>query len=240
MVREQDSAVMVYVPAGDFLMGSPAGQGDEEEQPQHTVYLDAFWIDRTEVTNAQYNQCVASGVCTGGNAAPEWAKYPVTDISWNQAQAYCSWAESRLPTEAEWEKAARGTDGRMYPWGEGIDCNRVRYDGEGCSGSVVLPVGSVPAGASPYGALDMAGNVAEWVTDWWDPNYYKISPRENPPGPERSGGLSVDVRVVRGSNPYAFEPNVVNSPDLLRTAWRYWYFPESGSPSIGFRCAQSP
>jgi formylglycine-generating enzyme required for sulfatase activity len=236
MVRQQDGATMVYVPAGEFLAGSPAGQVRDGEQLQQVISLDAFWIDQTEVTNAQYNQCVASGICTGGNAAPEWANYPVTDINWNQAKKYCRWAAgksaaegetephwsdslyrnqvgARLPTEAEWEKAARGTDGRTYPWGEGIDCNRTRYDGEGCDGWIVLPVGSLPAGASPYGALDMAGNVAEWVAE---------------PG------------VVRGGNPYAFREDTVEPPESLRTAWRTDYFPDAGTPSLGFRCAQSP
>jgi formylglycine-generating enzyme required for sulfatase activity len=185
------------------------------EPPQLTVYLDAYWIDQTEVANAQFNQCVASSFCTGGNAAPEWADYPVTSLPWNQAQEYCRWAGGRLPTDAEWEKAARGTDGRTYPWGESIDCNHTRYDGEGCSGSVVLAVGSIPAGAGPYGALDMAGNVAEYVSD---------------------------ARIVRGGNPYSFEPNIVNTRESLRTAHHSIssYFSDSGTPMVGFRCVQSP
>ena len=231
-----DGMVMVYVPAGDFLMGSLAGVGFAEEHPQHTVYLDAFWIDRTEVTNEQYAQCVAAGVCTAparsnsfnhasyyGNT--QYDHYPVIYVTWDNAIAYCTWAGRRLPTEAEWEKAARGTDGRTYPWGEGVDCTRANYSE--CVRET-SPVGSYPSGASPYGALDMAGNVWEWVSDWYDSGYYSVSPSSNPSGPS-----SGDYHVVRSGSWY-------NAGDYIRTANRYWYAYDSWNFKLGFRCALSP
>jgi len=248
-VREQDGATMVYVPAGEFLMGNLEMVGDDypnsasvKEWPQHKVYLDAYWIDRTEVTNAQYNQCaVAAGICTGGNIDPEWANWPVTFVTWDQAQTYCHWVGGRLPTEAEWEKAARGTDGRTYPWGEGIDCDHARYAGAPNCGSECLAVGSLPAGASPYGALDMAGNAAEWVADWMDVDYYEVSPRENPQGPdfppEHPRGF--ELRVVRSNHSMAFNFGGIG-PKFQRTTNRSGDFPDMPSASLGFRCVQSP
>jgi formylglycine-generating enzyme required for sulfatase activity len=211
---------MVYVPAGEFLMGSTAGDIDAllaqcsdckresfaEEQPQHTVFLDAFWIDRTEVTNAQYRECMEAGVCQEPDCwdddhlnAPD---QPVVCMTWADAQDYAAWVGGRLPTEAEWEKAARGTDGRIYPWGNSQpDCHKANF--YGCANDP-LPVGSHPDGASPYGALDMAGNVREWVADWYDADYYSQSPLRNPQGPEsgafrvlRGGGFGYDQWVGR-------------------------------------------
>jgi len=216
---------MLYVPAGEFTMGSDR---NSNEQPVHTVYLDAFYIDKTEVTNAQYRKCVEAGGCdtpvkTTYYDNADYAQHPVVYVSWNDADAYCQWAGKRLPTEAEWEKAARGTDGRTYPWGEGIDCDHAQYGG--CGGGTV-PVGSKPKGASPYGALDMAGNVWEWVADWYDSGYYSQSPRRNPPGPDSGGG-----RVLRGGSLHG-------NQRFTRCAYRvggnpgYWYF------YVGFRCAK--
>jgi formylglycine-generating enzyme required for sulfatase activity len=230
--RPADGAVMVYVPAGEFLMGSTDADPDAapHEKPQHTVYLDAFWIDRTEVTNAQYRKCVEAEACEEPQC---WAfdKYsapdqPVVCVSWDAAQAYAAWAGGRLPTEAEWEKAARGTDGRLYPWGDSApDCDKANY--LGCA-ETSLPVASHPDGASPYGVLDMAGNAYEWVADWYDEDYYSRSPDGNPQGPDTG-----DLRVLRGGSFF-------NLQGFVRCAARYWLYPLGGHRSIGFRVVLSP
>lgn len=169
---------------------------ERDEQPEHTVTVDSFWISETEVTNDQYARCVDAGVCTPPHndlwRNPDQATYPVTHVDWEQANRYAQWAGGRLPTEAEWEKAARGTDGRTFPWGDDLtDDQRLNFN----SMAGVVVVGSYPAGASPYGALDMAGNVEEWVADWYAPTTYAQSPRNNPTGPEN--GI---FRVVRGGS----------------------------------------
>jgi formylglycine-generating enzyme required for sulfatase activity len=237
------------VPASEFLMGSALGEGDDDEHPMHTVYVSEFWIDKTEVTNAQYRKCVETGPCWVPTIC-DWgeptyfdsskADHPVVCVSWWDAKTYCEWAGKRVPTEAEWEKAARGTDGRKYPWGDDFDCHRGNFDdetevddhvvpgGEGCDGYVrTAPVGSFTSGASPYGALDMAGNVREWCQDWYD--YYTSSPQHDPQGP--SSGTD---RVVRGGS-WRFEKDV-------RATSRHWYLPDVPSKDdIGFRCvSQSP
>jgi formylglycine-generating enzyme required for sulfatase activity len=209
-------------------MGSPDGTGEDDEHPQHTVYLDEYWIDRTEVTNAQYRWCVEAGACTAPvcETYDDAAKsdHPVVCVSWYDAQAYCKWAGRRLPTEAEWEKAARGTDGRAYPWGnDSPDCIKAQYGG--CAGDTVA-VGTKPAGVTPYGALDMAGNVWEWVTDWYDADIYAQLPRENP-----QGSVSGPTRVLRGGS-WNF------AADLIRVANRYWSMPDAGNVYFGFRCAR--
>jgi serine/threonine-protein kinase len=242
-----DNMVQVYVPAGSFQMGSDAG--DSNEKPVHPVTLDAFWIDRTEVANAMYALCVEAGKCPPpfspksdtrnsyyGDA--QYDNYPVIYVTWDNANAYCDWAGRRLPTEAEWEKAARGTDERTYPWGNEqpagnllnfADSNtnfdwsdRTVDDGY----ADTSPVGNYPDGASPYGALDMAGNVWEWVNDWYDEAYYGSSPSENPQGP-----ASGQYRVLRGGS--------WGSSDSVRAANRSWYEP-GFDYDVGFRCARSP
>lgn len=168
-VSSMDNMTLVYVPAGKFIRGS--NDGDIDEKPERTEYVDAFWIDKTEVTQGMYAKCTAEGcmkpTCTNGDE-----NHPVVCVDWSSAKAYCEWAGRRLLTEAEWEKAARGTDGRTYPWGnEPATCEYAVIDdltsGNGCGqGSSAWAVGSKPKGASPYGILDMAGNVWEWTADW--------------------------------------------------------------------------
>jgi serine/threonine-protein kinase len=227
-----DGMLLVFVPEGPFLMGSPDGYGDEK--PPHTLLLPAFWIDSTEVTNGMYAQCVAAGACERQrrnssnvvdfySSVPEYANYPVVWVSWLDAQAYCTWAGRRLPTEAEWEKAARGPDGYLYPWGNVAPAaNLANYDH-------LLPdttaVGSFPAGASLYGAQDMAGNVTEWVADWYAPEYYGLSPEFDPQGPEAG-----TRRVLRGGSWTA-------NADGLRASYRYAKPPETADFDTGFRCA---
>ncbi len=213
--RSQDGMTMVYIPAGDFTMGSPAGEGGDDEVPQYKVFLDGFWIDRTEVTNAQYRAFVgatgqrAPTSCDWGDPTyddTEKTNHPVVCVSWDDAKAYCEWTGAQLPTEAEWEKAVRGNDRRPYPWGIGFDGSRLNYCDTNCEGSHkdtgandgyarTAPVGNYPTGVSLYGALDMAGNVWEWVSDWYGFYYYSRSPESNPQGPD-----SGQFRVLRGGS----------------------------------------
>jgi formylglycine-generating enzyme required for sulfatase activity len=226
-----DGAAMVFVPAGEFLMGAAAADpdADPDERPEHRVYLDAFWVDRLEVTNAMYAACVGAGGCTppahSRHYGPsEYQGHPVLGVSWNQAVAYCAWAGRRLPTEAEWEKAARGPDGRRFPWGnEAPDPTRLNFDR---LVDDTVRVGSYPPGASPYGALDMGGNVWEWVSDGYDPDYYARSPAVNP-----TGGDSVSRRGLRGGSWNTGAANV-------RATNRFWAFP-GRNDTDGFRCALS-
>ncbi|MBN1302921.1 MAG: SUMF1/EgtB/PvdO family nonheme iron enzyme [Anaerolineales bacterium] len=166
-----DGMTMIYIPAGEFIYGS--NDGDFDEKPERTLYLDAFWIDKTEVTQGMYAKC-KDPECEKPTCANGGKNHPVVCITWNSAKAYCEWAGRRLLTEAEWEKAARGMDGRTYPWGnEPAACEYAVMDdlvyGNGCGeGNSAWEVGSKPQGASPYGVLDMAGNVSEWVEDWDD------------------------------------------------------------------------
>ncbi len=183
---------LVFVPAGEFSMGS---EESADERPVHRVFLTEYWIDQFPVTNAQFAQFVQA---TGYQAQGEWLsafqpgkeRHPVVNVTWDDACAYAKWCGKHLPTEAQWEKAARGTDGRRYPWGNTWDGNKCNVSGRGTT-----PVGTYPEGASPYGCQDMASNVLEWVADWYDPNYYGIGPRENPPGPAVG-----DRRVARGGS----------------------------------------
>ncbi|HIE28389.1 TPA: PEGA domain-containing protein [Candidatus Poribacteria bacterium] len=227
----QDGAEMILIPAGEFIMGSPEGEGDDDEHPQHTVFLDAFYIDKYEVTNAQYKQFMDA---TGHKAPEYWnderynqPNQPVVGVSWYDAVAYCKWAGKRLPTEAEWEKAARGTDGREYPWGNEWDSLKCNSEIGGDGYEYTAPVGSFPDGASPYGVMDMAGNVWEWVADWYDSNhyYYSRSPQQGPD--------SGSHRVLRGGS-------WVNAVQLssLRCADRDWFNPNYWNNISGFRCAQ--
>jgi len=280
----KDGAEMVLVPAGEFVMGSapddiasllrrnPKANGAilKDEIPQHRVYLDAFYIDKYEVTNTRFRQFVqATGYRTqaeregGGKirtGAKTWAQvpdatwraprgqgssiagleaHPVVQVSWHDAKAYCTWAGKRLPTEAEWEKAARGPEGRLYPWGNELDGTTVNFCDRNCpfawkDASVndgyrsTAPVGSYEAGKSPYGAYDMAGNVWEWVADWYDAKYYQRSPARNPQGP-----TSGTQMVLRGGS------WLYTAPDL-RTTERAGVPPDRRNENIGLRCVQAP
>jgi iron(II)-dependent oxidoreductase len=225
MIRGEDGAEMVLVPAGEFRMGS---QEFEEERPEHRVFLDAFYIDKYEVTNTLYLRFVGAA----GRSAPtfwqsRWGTgpdEPVLGVTWSDAEAYCQWAGKRLPTEAEWEKAARGTDGQAYPWGDQWDPGGANFYGAELGRTVA--VGSYPRGVSPYGVHDMAGNVSEWVSDWYDKNYYRRSPAQNPRGPD-----SGEVKVVRGGSQR-------DSPIGLRSARRSHFAPDTRFDRIGFRCTK--
>jgi serine/threonine-protein kinase len=233
---------MVFVPAGEFTMGSD--DGGPNEQPVHQVYLDGYWIDVYEVSNAQYKKCVDAGRCkppvTSTSARrpsyfgnPEFDNYPVTYVGWDDGKAYCEWVGKRLPTEAEWEKAARGTDARVYPWGNEWDGTKANVEQRVAD---TTAVGSYPAGASPYGALDMAGNVWEWVSDWYDSTYYARSPSRNPMGPS-----SGQYRTLRGGGwvtDYYFSRTTMRY-DFTYPTFRYdFYYPSFRYDFVGFRCAE--
>jgi formylglycine-generating enzyme required for sulfatase activity len=218
---------MVMVPPGEFVMGSPEGEGRDDEHPQHAVYLSEFWIDKTEVRNEQYGQCVAAGACQPSEYANDDRYGPsqaAVGVSWHDAHAYCEWAGKRLPTEAQWEKAARGTDQRIYPWRNEYDSTKLNFcPGAGCV-FYTAPVGSYPDGASPYGAVDMAGNAKEWCQDWYSGEYYAVWPPTDPPGPD--WGFS---RIIRGG---AWCPG-----SDVRTGNREALGPDARGNCIGFRCA---
>ena len=271
-----DRAPMVTVPAGEFWMGSTGDEvarataecqqgGDQAaqcarvmgaEQPRHHVFLDAFLIDRVEVTVGRFGRFVeATGYRTTAEREGRsfvWARHilqrrwtevdgaswrspdgpgssagpdqPVTQVSWFDAQEYCRWAGKRLPTEAEWEKAARGPDERRYPWGEAWEPTRARG---GRVATAPERVGTFANGASPYGVLDMAGNVAEWIADWFDGHYYTTTPARNPTGPEAG-----EAKVLRGGGWYS-------TPVFLRAAARTFKPPRERNTNTGFRCARA-
>ena len=231
---------MMLVPEGEFLMGCAVADTDcdDDEKPPRKVWLRAFQIDRTEVTVGQYAKCVKAGACMepkSGGGQCNWKvegrqNHPVNCVDWHQAAAYCAWAKMRLPTEAEWEKAARGTDGGIWPAGEVPTCRHAIMDesGTGCGVRHTWAVGTRPDGASPYGALDMAGNVWEWVADWYGAGYYKDAPGRDPKGPERG----VD-RVYRGGS---WNDGV---PWMLRASERNRARPRRQYSGLGFRCARS-
>ena len=248
-ITDAKGVSMLLVPAGKFVMGSSAREGFlecsrhysycyesgfKDVEPAHKVYLDAFYIDKYEVTNAQYKVCVEQGACEPPRKIDaqyhssyydntEFAEYPVVNVDWKQSQDYCEWRQSNLPTEAQWEKAARSDDNRTYSWGEDLSCQYANY--AGCEGDLTA-FGSYEDGKSPYGVYEMIGNVSEWVADWYSETYYSISPIENPLGPE-----SGQFRVMRGGSYGAY----VSS---LMTYSRSGAFPDRYSSSLGFRCAK--
>jgi formylglycine-generating enzyme required for sulfatase activity/uncharacterized caspase-like protein len=275
VVKGEDGAEMVLVPAGEFWMGSDQAEVDrfvedckkagvqeawckewgQREVPRHRVMLDAFHIDRDEVTNALFERFVqatshrttaeregkgwvwhpkdgkwqleevggAGWRTPGGSGTSAASDHPVVQVSWHDADAYCRWAGKRLPTEVEWEKAARGTDGRRYPWGD--DWDQTRANGA-MTAKATRPVGSYHSGTSPYGVHDMAGNVAEWVADWFGKDYYQRSPLRNPTGPD-----SGTRRVLRGGS-WSFSPRVLRSANRLDGS------PDGRDNNLGFRCAR--
>lgn len=238
---------MVLVPASDFVMGSSGEDFIQEEMPQHTVFLDAYYIDKYEVTNAQYWEFLEYITRTGDhskcypgeplnkNHIPgstfkgyeykyyNYPEYPVTRVDWYDAYAYAAWAGKRLPTEAEWEKAARGTDGRRFPWGNVWEIKNCNIGPKG-----ILTVGSYESGNSVYGCSDMSGSVSEWCNDWYHPSYYYDSPKKNPKGPATKTGK----RIIKGGS--LFAANVYK----MRCAVRMFGEPDERNKSVGFRCAK--
>jgi formylglycine-generating enzyme required for sulfatase activity len=255
---EAAPAGMVYVPTGAFIMGSSAAEGHPDETPPHRVCLSGFYIDKHEVTNAQFKEFTeASGYVTeaekGASAADDrtWRhpygpesnaedmpNHPVVCISWNDANAYALWAGKRLPTEAEWEKAARGTDSRRYPWGNAAPTGTLANIADKSielawsnaslndNHRMASPVGSFPDGKSAYGIEDMGGNVWEWCFDWWSSTYYETGASNNPVGPE-----SGEFKVVRGGSWFS-------GADGARAAQRMHFRPNGSSAAIGFRCVK--
>jgi formylglycine-generating enzyme required for sulfatase activity len=267
-VRPADGMVMVYVPGGEFEMGTTeAGlryarklckdvcgplavavcqaSAFADEEPAHRVTLDGFWIDRTEVTNGQYERCVEAGACTPPTETgsytrvryygePAYADYPVVWVTWEQAAEYAAWAGARLPTEAEWEYAARSPESRIFPWGDTFDGTRLNYCDAACAAGPkdltvfdgfadTAPVGSFPAGVSWCGALDLAGNVREWVADGYGP--YAALEQLNPQGPATG-----DAYVPKGGS-------WLDRPDDVRGANRGANAPDYSEHKVGFRCA---
>ncbi|MGC4099367.1 MAG: formylglycine-generating enzyme family protein [Nitrospira sp.] len=228
------SAEMVTIPAGPFVRGTESGGFDE--QPQRTIHLDAFSIDRYEVTNHQYQQFV---LATGHRKPGLPARYaksggrmkgvnqPVVYVSWDDATEYCRWIGKRLPTEAEWEKAMRGGDGRLWPWGNKEQANGANWARVQDGYEVSAPIGSFLDDKSPYGVMDGAGNVMEWVDDWYAETYYKASPEQNPPSPEYG-----TYRVLRGGS-------YTTTGGDVRITSRSKMMPDFRDESIGFRCAIS-
>jgi len=219
-VNPKDGSVMITIPAGKFIMGS--NDGSPNEKPAHKVYLDSYQIGKYEVTVAQYRKfCKATG--REMPTAPYWGwkdNHPVVNATWFDAAAYCKWAGGRLPTEAEWEKAARGTDGRRYPWGNTWDKNKCANRELGLSSTA--PVGSYPAGASPYGCMDMVGNAWEWCQDW-----FKSYPGNSNPVDDTNR-----FRVLRGGG-WSLDDSSID-----RCAYREGYGPGHYNVDCGFRLAR--
>ena len=227
----QDGAPMVLIPAGEFTMGSD--KGDDDEHPVHRVFLNSYYIDKFEVTNGRFAKFVEAI-----HSEPPWgfadqetpvahADHPVRWVNWMDAVAYCLWAGKRLPTEAEWEKAARGTDGRMYPWGNDPPTPTQAVFGLKEGAETVSSIGNREKGQSPYGVHDLAGSLYEWTTDWYDEEYYQKIPAIDPHGPADG-----TAKVQRGGS-------YTNTPYRLRSSFRTKGDPTEHEPNVGFRCAQN-
>jgi formylglycine-generating enzyme required for sulfatase activity len=235
IAKQEDGSEMVLVPAGPFLMGSPPVEGDQDEMPQRGVYVGVFWIDLYEVTFAQYDLFMRATqapkpvipVLQDDPAKLMAPAQPVVAVSWTQANDYCTWLGKRLPTEAEWEKAARGDRAVAWPWGKAFGPGLANVQGGEDGFVYTAPPGSFPKGRSPYGVYDMSGNVSEWVADWYDHKYYLGAPFESPKGPETG-----KHRVYRGGS-------WNDTPSDVRTAKRFAAAPHQTSAVIGFRCAKS-
>jgi formylglycine-generating enzyme len=233
---ENDPVEMVVIPAGSFIRGSAAGEGRLDEQPRRKLYLDTFAIDKYEVSNARYGQFLEDTLHKPPlnvfgerplHKETDIADLPVVQVTWHDAVDYCFWAGKRLPTEAEWEKAARGTDGRLFPWGnESPTAQRANYEKEWDGRTTFVEVTALPEGQSPDGLFNLSGNVREWVQDWYDPEYYSIAPNKNPKGPET--GI---LKVIRGGSWKSFDMD-------LRTASRGKGGFALKTHGIGFRCAR--
>ena len=228
-ITGEDGAPMVLVPAGAFTMGS--AEGDDDEQPLHRVLLDSYYMDKFEVTNGRFAKFVEAiqSEPPWGFADPETpvvdSARPVRWVNWMEAIGYCLWAGKRLPTEAEWEKAARGTDGRVYPWGNEPPTPAQAIFGLKEGDETVSPIGTREKGQSPYGVQDLAGNLYEWVTDWYDDGFYATPPTSNPRGPAAG-----TAKVQRGGS-------YTNTPYRLRASFRTKGDPTEHEPNVGFRCA---
>ncbi len=254
-----DGMVQIYIPQGTFTRGGIDSDARANEGPAAKITMSGFWIDKTEVTNGMYRLCVEAGVCElphyGSRPVlksqtrdpyfnnPEFADYPVIYVTWGDADTYCKWAGRRLPTEAEWEYAARGAfpSLNIFPWGDQRpDSSRANFN---YAVGDTTRVGSYPAGASPFGVLDMAGNVAEWVNDFYDPNYYQQSTTMNPTGP--AGRTNLFARVVRGGHwgdswqalRVSARASLTGPNPNAQMGSDQWY--GESAPTVGFRCASS-
>ncbi|HEY5648932.1 MAG TPA: SUMF1/EgtB/PvdO family nonheme iron enzyme [Nitrospiria bacterium] len=238
-VRGDDGAEMVFIPPGPFLMGSPPNQGNSDERPQHATFIPGYYIDLKEVTQEQFAVfSQATGVPMpvvpvfeddlGKITQPE---LPVVGVSWVMALGYCKWADKRLPTEAEWEKAAGGEASLKWPWGPEPAKGSANLMGEEDGFEYLAPPGSFESGRSPYGLYDMVGNVSEWTADWYAPDYYSEAPFQNPKGAEEPEG-KFKFRVYRGGS---WNDSIVTA----RVAKRFTGAPHQTSAVIGFRCVKS-
>jgi len=235
-VIEKDPVDMVTIPAGPFIRGSSDSEGRPDERPRQKIILNAYALDKYEVTNRQYKKFIEETLHKPPlNVYDDGKEFdisnvedlPVVQVTWHDAVDYCFWAGKRLPTESEWEKAARGTKGQIYPWGNSDDAAPLaNFDREWKGTETLMDVTSIPEGASPYGILHMAGNVREWVEDWYDSDYYTVSGNRNPKGPDK--GI---LKVIRGGSWRSFLSD-------LRVASRGKGGFALKTHGIGFRCAR--